>query len=28
VPPGGLTLARAPQVTIAGWKRPAKKAGP
>ncbi len=25
VPPGGLTLARAPQVTIAGWKRPAKK---
>jgi bifunctional UDP-N-acetylglucosamine pyrophosphorylase/glucosamine-1-phosphate N-acetyltransferase len=27
VPPGGLTLARAPQVTIAGWKRPAKKAG-
>jgi bifunctional UDP-N-acetylglucosamine pyrophosphorylase/glucosamine-1-phosphate N-acetyltransferase len=27
VPPGTLTLARAPQVTIAGWKRPAKKAG-
>ena len=25
VPPGGLTLARARQVTIAGWKRPAKK---
>jgi bifunctional UDP-N-acetylglucosamine pyrophosphorylase/glucosamine-1-phosphate N-acetyltransferase len=28
VPPGGLTLARAPQVTIAGWKRPAKKTRP
>jgi bifunctional UDP-N-acetylglucosamine pyrophosphorylase/glucosamine-1-phosphate N-acetyltransferase len=27
VPPGTLTLARAPQVTIAGWKRPAKKDG-
>jgi bifunctional UDP-N-acetylglucosamine pyrophosphorylase/glucosamine-1-phosphate N-acetyltransferase len=26
VPPGGLTLARARQVTIGGWKRPAKKA--
>jgi len=25
VPAGGLTLARARQVTIAGWKRPAKK---
>jgi bifunctional UDP-N-acetylglucosamine pyrophosphorylase/glucosamine-1-phosphate N-acetyltransferase len=25
VPPGGLTLARAPQVTIAGWKRPSRK---
>jgi bifunctional UDP-N-acetylglucosamine pyrophosphorylase/glucosamine-1-phosphate N-acetyltransferase len=25
VPPGGLTLARARQVTVAGWKRPAKK---
>jgi bifunctional UDP-N-acetylglucosamine pyrophosphorylase/glucosamine-1-phosphate N-acetyltransferase len=25
VPPGGLTLARARQVTIPGWKRPAKK---
>ncbi len=28
VPPGGLTLARARQVTIADWKRPAKKAKP
>ncbi|HEX7155646.1 MAG TPA: bifunctional UDP-N-acetylglucosamine diphosphorylase/glucosamine-1-phosphate N-acetyltransferase GlmU, partial [Burkholderiaceae bacterium] len=26
VPAGGLTLARARQVTIAGWKRPTKKA--
>jgi bifunctional UDP-N-acetylglucosamine pyrophosphorylase/glucosamine-1-phosphate N-acetyltransferase len=26
VPPGGLTLARARQVTIATWRRPAKKA--
>jgi bifunctional UDP-N-acetylglucosamine pyrophosphorylase/glucosamine-1-phosphate N-acetyltransferase len=25
VPPGGLTLARARQVTISGWKRPARK---
>jgi bifunctional UDP-N-acetylglucosamine pyrophosphorylase/glucosamine-1-phosphate N-acetyltransferase len=27
VPPGGLTLARARQGTIAGWKRPVKKTG-
>jgi len=27
VPAGGLTLARARQVTIAGWKRPLKKSG-
>jgi len=26
VPPGGLTLARARQVTIPGWRRPTKKA--
>jgi hypothetical protein len=26
VSPGGLTLARARQVTIPGWRRPAKKA--
>ena len=26
-PPGELTIARAPQVTVAGWKRPAKKPG-
>jgi len=26
VPAGGLTLARARQITISGWKRPAKKA--
>jgi bifunctional UDP-N-acetylglucosamine pyrophosphorylase/glucosamine-1-phosphate N-acetyltransferase len=26
VPPGGLTLARARQVTVADWKRPTKKA--
>ena len=24
-PPGELTVARAKQVTVAGWKRPAKK---
>ncbi|MHB1950347.1 MAG: bifunctional UDP-N-acetylglucosamine diphosphorylase/glucosamine-1-phosphate N-acetyltransferase GlmU [Acidiferrobacteraceae bacterium] len=26
VPPGGLTLSRAPQKSIPGWRRPAKKA--
>jgi bifunctional UDP-N-acetylglucosamine pyrophosphorylase/glucosamine-1-phosphate N-acetyltransferase len=25
VPPGGLTLSRAPQRTVSGWKRPVKK---
>jgi bifunctional UDP-N-acetylglucosamine pyrophosphorylase/glucosamine-1-phosphate N-acetyltransferase len=27
VPAGKLTVARAPQITVDGWKRPAKKPG-